>query len=479
MKFDIFNDDCTNVLKTLQENSITACITDPPYHLTQVSRKGSPRKINEDSPYGRHKLGSRGFMGKTWDGGDIAFRKEVWEEVLRVLKPGAYLMAFGGTRTFHRLACAIEDAGFEIKDCLSYVYGTGFPKSMDIGKMMEKHRRGNPQGKANPESPNHDKYLNENDRSNAPSRSTTEKGKSQTYKLKLSEESKKWQGYGTALKPAWEPIILAMKPLDSTYVDNAQIWGNAGLNIEDTRIQTTENLSGGAYSGGKRNPILGDSRSSKAAGIYGQDGRLRPDDYEQPSRRWPANFILSHHPDCDDKCKEDCPIKLLDEQTSNLKGGTTVGKNRDNSQVANNIYGKYFKDTKDIGYGDSGGASRFFYCAKASSKERNLGCEYLFWKKDKDNLVLISQEDWSNLPKEQKSQGNIHVTVKPLAIMKWLCSLIKNPNNNVILDPFMGSGSTGCAVLQSGCDFIGIDNDPTACAVAEARLKYYYDEQNK
>jgi site-specific DNA-methyltransferase (adenine-specific) len=343
----LYQGDSRAVLPLLEPSRFTACVCDPPYHLTQASRKGSPRSNDPKTPFGRTRLGSRGFMGKTWDGGDTAFRPEFWAEALRVLKPGGMLLAFGGTRTFHRLICAIEDAGFEIRDCLMWVYGSGFPKSLDVSKALAKAAGAR------------------------------------------GELARRWDGWGSSLKPAWEPIILAMKPLDGTFAENAHRHGVAGLNIDGSRIG-----------------------SDDAKG------------------RWPANLLLD----------EDAG-KMLDVQSGITTSGAMKhcvgpypGKNatgflRGHSGPHNQ-------------HGDSGGASRFFYCAKAN--ERDHTCE--------------------------GRVQNDHPTVKPRSLMEYLCRLVTPPGGGLILDPFMGSGSTGIGALLTGNRFVGIELEPESFETARQRI---------
>ncbi len=327
--------DSRDVLPMLGPDQFSACVCDPPYHLKQSK--------------------SKGFMGKTWDGGDIAFRPEFWGEVLRVLKPGAMLLAFGGTRTFHRLTCAIEDAGFEIRDCLNWLYGSGFPKSLDISKAIDKAAGAKREVVGSKVGlPGYSLSQCDNPGGNAMSghidKSLYHPEKECAITAPATELAKRWAGWGTSLKPAWEPIVLAMKQLDGTFANNAQQHDVAGLNIDGSRI----------------------------GGIKG---------------RWPANL-------------------LLDEQT-----GEMLDKQH-------------------------GGASRFFYCAKANKRDRTC-----------DDQV-----------------ENNHPTVKPRSLMEYLCRLVTPPGGGVILDPFMGSGSTGIAALSTGNRFVGIELEPESFEIARQRI---------
>ena len=229
-KVTLLGGDCLELLPTLGECSIDSCVTDPPYHLTSIVKRfggenAAPAQFGKDGAYAR---ASKGFMGKQWDGGDIAFRPELWAEVLRVLKPGAHLLAFSGTRTYHRMACAIEDAGFEVRDQLAFMYGSGFPKNHNIGG-----------------------------------------------------------GWGTALKPAWEPCVLARKPLsEKSVAANVLKWGTGAINVDECRIATSESLNGGAYA---QDPTKRDQMWGADAGNSWKRGGAG--DYKQPQGRWPANLI--------------------------------------------------------------------------------------------------------------------------------------------------------------------------------------------
>lgn len=345
----IINDDCLHAMQGLEDNTIDSIVTDPPYGLS--------------------------FMGKDWDHGipGVVF----WQEALRIAKPGCHLLAFGGTRTFHRLAVAIEDAGWEIRDTVMWVYGSGFPKSHNL------------------------------------------KGE--------------WQGYGTALKPAWEPVIVARKPLEGTVANNVLKWGTGALNIDGCRVGTETKLNG---------PI-------------------------QHIGRFPANLIH----DGSDEVVGGFP---------NVKAGVAI-RHRSGGKNCHSDINKPPMD--DMGYGDSGSASRFFYCAKASKSERNMGCEGL--PLPDDNLqgldtrgrTLVREDGSKTLVERWKGtpRQNNHPTVKPLALMRYLCRLV-TPPDGVVLDPFCGSGSTLVGALQEGFRYIGIEKDPDYVNIAYARTKHALKE---
>ncbi len=362
--------DCRSVLATLADHSVDAVVTDPPYEL--------------------------GFMGKAWDKTGIAYDRSVWAEVLRVCKPGAYLLAFGGTRTYHRMACAIEDAGFEVRDSIHWIYGTGFPKSLNLG-----------------------------------------------------------EGRGTALKPGHEPIVLARKPCEGTTTANVAEWGTGALNVDACRIAGTPE------------PTRFDPAK------HGHEGwRMDATGAEvaanaSPLGRWPANVVFD-----EDAAQE------LDQLTGERKSGAAVSGDEPSTPTTN-VYGKY--DRKPFTpHTDSGGASRFFYCSKASRAERDRGCEALPLATAGE--ATGGRADGSaglNSPRagagRTSGARNVHPTVKPLALMRWLVRLV-TPPGGLVLDPFCGSGSTGIAAMQEDVGFLGIDSAPHAIEIATARMGQCYED---
>ena len=360
---------------------------------------------------GAYARASRGFMGKEWDGGDIAFRPETWRAVFDLMKPGAHLLSFAGTRTMDVMGLALRLAGLEVRDCLSWNYGSGFPKSLDISKAIDKEAGairevvGRATGRA--ATPKHDirggRYAD---------------GTSRTIDLSAitapaTDAARQWEGWGTALKPAWEPILMARKPLIGTVAANVQAHGTGGINVDACRIGTSDSLNGGAYSG--------ERRAHSSASVSLDRGGIG--EYAQPSGRWPSNVVLDEEAAAE-----------LDAQTG--ESTSRIGKPRAGAS------GDGWGMTKTgAEYADSGGASRFFYTAKASSAEREL-------------------EDGSR---------STHPTVKPTDLMRWLVRLV-TPPGGVVLDPFMGSGSTGVACAEEGFRFIGIEREPEYHAIAVKRL---------
>lgn len=357
--------DCRDVLKKFADESIDSTVTDPPYEL--------------------------GFMGKKWDSSGIAFNSEVWNEVFRVLKPGGHLLAFGGTRTWHRVACAIEDVGFEIRDSIAWMYGSGFPKSLNVAKAIDKKfglerevvssvttnigMRGGNFGN------NHARGMIEVTVSNC-------------------DLAKAWDGWGTALKPAFEPIVVARKPLVGNVADNVLCYGTGALNIDGCRIAASDSFGGGAKA------------TSGFVNGYEHDGWQAGSD----KGRWPANVIL-----------DESQAAELDKQSGQAGGGFGV-RGTGGQTYAN---GKGFTNTlaetgQTVGYGDTGGASRFFYTAKANKSER------------------------------PKVDGMAHPTVKPLSLIKYLIRLV-TPDGGIVLDPFVGSGTTIEAAFMENRKVVGIE----------------------
>lgn len=410
---------CLDVLPTLADNSVDSIVTDPPYEL--------------------------GFMGKKWDSSGIAFNSDVWAECLRVLKPGGHLLAFGGSRTWHRIAVAIEDAGFEVRDSIAWLYGSGFPKSLDIEKAINKSA--GVEYEAKPASGVG--FMNASDDGyNTTLNQLSQVGES-------TPEAKRWAGWGTALKPAFEPIVVARKPLIGTVAANVLEYGTGGLNIDGSRI--------GANGGTRKGEV---ARGSATQNVYGSGlngGTVIP----LNAGRWPANVILDEY-----------TAALLDEQSGVSKSGKPGVRTSDGFNA--NAYGSGMgiKTGQDNGeYGDKGGASRFFYVAKASKRDRNEGLEELpeqrhADRKKSDGVGGNNPRNRTNVPK-----SNFHPTVKPTTLMRYLVKLV-TPPEGIVLDPFTGSGSTGKAAILEGFQFIGIELTEDYLPIIEGRL-VYANEQAK
>lgn len=361
MTHEIFVGDCRELLRELPDSCIDAIVTDPPYEL--------------------------GFMGKKWDGTGIAYDVSMWTECLRVLKPGGHLLAFGGTRTYHRMTCAIEDAGFEVRDSLHWIYGSGFPKSMNVQK---------------------------------------------------AGAGEAWQGWGTALKPAHEPIVVARKPLVGTVAANVLKHGTGALNIDGTRVEYANaedyaKLAAGVQGIKERGGVMGNSWKNSSDLSNANDAST--------IGRWPPNVLLSHSPECNDKCAEDCAVAEMNRQ------------------------------------GDS---AKFFPCfhygTKAGRKEREVGCENLPARSGAQAVERVEGSDGMNSPRAGAGRTasevrNHHPTVKSISVMRWLVRLVTPPNGTV-LDPFAGSGTTGVACVHEGCEFVGFEQSAEYAAIAEARITH-------
>jgi DNA modification methylase len=389
MSFELHLGNCLDVLATMPDNSVDAIVTDPPYGLA--------------------------FMGKKWDY-DVP-SEEIWRECLRVLKPGGHLLAFAGTRTQHRMAVRIEDAGFEIRDMIAWVYGSGFPKSLDVSKAIDKAAGAEREVVGS--------------KIGLPGYSITD-GKGGLYgggfgangtgegECKITAPAtpaaKQWQGWGTALKPALEPITVARKPFTGTVAANVLQWGTGGVNVDGSRVPC-----------------------------------------ESGQGRWPANLIH----DGSDEVVGMFPVTTQNGYRANpsTNKSTWFG-----AQDGSHIEG-------ERGFRDTGSAARFFYCAKASKRDRDEGCE---------GMPLVETMRYSEkaqgplaqqTPSKPMPQRNHHPTVKPTDLMRYLCRLVTPPNGTV-LDPFMGSGSTGKAAILEGFQFIGIDMTPEYVDIARARIEH-------
>lgn len=420
MNVDIYIGDMRERLAELADESVDAVVTDPPYHLTTGKKGGSGRaSLNPNSPAGRSRIGT-GFMGKAWDGGDIAFRPSTWRALLRVAKPGAHLVAFGGTRTFHRIWRAVELGGWEIRDTMMWLYGSGFPKS--------------------------------------------------------SNQEGAWEGWGTALKPAFEPIVLARKPLAGNTSQNLQRYRVGALNIEACRVETDDDLNGGAYSGELRQRDEYSSTDGERSVPFSRFNR-GAGAYEQPLGRWPANVlhdgseeVVAAFPESDGQLV-DASSSSSSRKTQHVYGHMKRGNGRDGEASADsdNDGAVGFKMKPGARRGDSGSAARFFWCPKASREDRNEGLQGLpkravNWSSGDENPGSFQSEG------TEREQQNFHPTVKPTELMQYLCRLVA-PRGATILDPFMGSGSTGKAAVLEGMHFIGIEGEGDYAEIARRRVE--------
>lgn len=355
MTVRILQGDCREVMRTLANASVDAIVTDPPYELTSA-RPGGRSEATRGKVMG-------GFMGMKWDGTGVAFDACTWREALRVLKPGGHLLAFSGTRTYHRMVCAIEDAGFEIRDQLAWIYGSGFPKSRNLDG--------------------------------------------------------DWNGWGTALKPAWEPIVLARKQMPGTVAANVALHRTGALNIDGCRVPVDDaayarNCSGDRGHAGTRSAAEEGATNIRAGGGQAADGR------------WPANIV---HDGSDEVLQAFPNATGQKADLPDFAARVKAGRNTYNPMRA--------AEAERLARGDTGSAARFFYCAKASKRDRG--------------------------------DGNVHPTVKPTDLMRWLCRLV-TPPGGVVLDPFMGSGSTLKAAELEGFSAIGIELDPAYIEIARRRV---------
>ena len=491
--------DSLEVLKGLEDNSIDAMVTDPP--------------------------SGTAFMGKKWD----TFRTKkttetkcplakernafidalvpIFEECFRVLKPGSFSLIWGLPRSAHWTAIALEEAGFEVAETIAHAFGSGFPKSMDIAKAIQKKNKVEPIGELPPSLG----YAND-PQWNALNR--------QLIMPEPQGEAAKWIGFGTALKPAREDWILVQKPFKGTYADNVLKWGVGGLNINACRIGANP---GWEYPNGK-------------GGSPCHEGGFKDIPCESTQGRFPANLILSHGELCqlvgttkvksgkafrensggnnchteqakpamenmsyagEDgleevelwACTPDCPVRIIDSQSGVKKSGVAIQRNRD-GKVHNTVYApRKTQKIPDVGYGDTGGASRFFYVAKPAKKEKEAGCENLTSKtaaeltgrKEGSEGLVMQHIDGS--PKANPYAGtsgaeprkNTHPTVKSTTLMSYLCRLVTPPEGTV-LDPFTGSGSTGVAAIAEGFKFIGVEKEADYHTIAQARLEHAVKE---
>ena len=374
--------DCLEHMRTMPENSVDSIVTDPPYGLSFMNKEwdspqmmGSAAFLKSGGGYGNYPKGTRRTGYADVDPHRFqAYMTPIFEEALRVAKPGAHLLCFGGTRTFHRMACAIEDAGWEIRDCIMWVYGSGFPKSMDVAKAIDKSTGyvGEVIGERTVDVGMQGGHMHAGRKSQ----------QQQQQVRSLSDQAKEWEGWGTCLKPAWEPIIVARKPLDGTVASNVLKWGTGALNIDACRVPTNGETPKG--SGGRSSRLSGDTRSGKAAGMFaagsGNGGNVTP-----ATGRFPANLVHDGSQ----------MVLELFPQSKGQQGDVT---GNEPSHPADGVcYGEYNGRHTFAKRGDTGSAARFFYCAKASKKDRNYGCERLLTWAERDQELTQLLEQASSL----------------------------------------------------------------------------------
>lgn len=379
--------DCIATMRGMPAESVDSIVTDPPYEL--------------------------GFMGKTWDASGIAYNVEMWREALRVLKPGGHLLAFSGSRTYHRMVVAIEDAGFEVRDQILWVYGSGFPKSLDVSKAIDKAAGAEREvvgertffGKAA-----QDWKDKGGDNFNVGGPSSAGLTKTVGITAPATDAARQWQGWGTALKPAHEPICVARKPLVGTVAANVLQHGTGAINVDACRVEGADAPEG---------------RSRHGGGLMQGSSYQMPDSVSyMPAGRWPANLIHDGSDEVLAAFEEFGPVGS-NSATPGPKSGA--------------VFGAWGEKTPSYGGGRTGNAARFFYCAKASKSDRG--------------------------------EGNNHPTVKPTDLMRYLCRLV-TPPGGLVLDPFTGSGSTGKAAVLEGFRFVGCELSPEYLAIARARIEH-------
>lgn len=461
----LYQGNMLDMLEVIEPNSIDAIVTDPPYELN--------------------------FMGKGWDRSGIAFQKETWEKCLKVLKPGGYLLAFGGSRTSHRIACAIEDAGFEIRDTIMWLYGSGFPKSMNIGLAIDK--KNGVESELGGVKPGHQDFVNRTTNGDTrfedgmsgfdrPWMHDEEKREAYHYeKLPTSEEAKRWQGFGTALKPAYEPIIVARKPCEGSCVDNVLKYGVGGINIDECRVLHNEPIETM-----HRHTDKGNNNTLHTYGDSETDCIASPNE----QGRFPSNVVLTY----DETDQEEVIGGMPDSEGCKPH---RIYSNVEKYEGWGNITQRH---GEIVGYADNGGsAARYYYCAKASKRDRDEGCGML------PDTKRYQQGNYSQSPicsvcgktfngtndhslcgdhtmvyksvEENTVRKNTHPTVKPCSLMQYLIRLV-TPKGGTILDPFNGSGSTGKAAMYENVDrnagyhYIGIELTPEYLPIADARIRF-------
>ena len=398
----VYNGDCLEVMDKIDKCSVDSVVTDPPYHLTSIVKRfgkegSAPAQFGTDGAFAR---ASKGFMGKEWDGGDIAFQVETWRKCYELLKPGGHLIAFSGSRTYHRMAVAIEDAEFEIRDQCIWLYGSGFPKSHNIGN-----------------------------------------------------------GWGTALKPAHEPMVLARKPLsEKSVAQNVDKFGTGAINIDACRIEGEvkhpDTMPDFRDQGEQSKATIGVDKLSFGQTSNAKRKQLSDSDLLDNQRgRWPSNVMHDGSEQIQQIFPETTSTEVSRQRTH--KGIWTAGELAEDEQFM-------------PAYGDQGNASRYFYCAKTSKDERNSG---LHGRHQGQYSSDGRKKEIENAYQRNKSvAANTHPTVKPVDLMRYLVRLV-TPKGGLVLDPFMGSGSTGMGAREEDFRFVGIEKEEEYYEIAKARIK--------
>jgi len=445
MSYTLHNMDCIEAMRNMEDNSIDSIVCDPPYGLN--------------------------FMGKGWDHGTPGI--PFWAEALRVAKPGAYLLAFGGTRTYHRLACAIEDAGWDIRDSLAWCYGSGFPKSTDVSKQIDKKFGAERKvvGKSEKQAAG---FIRRGRTDEQVFRGENVERIPAIITAPATEAAKQWQGWGSALKPAWEPIVMASKPFKGTIAENVLKHGTGAINVDGCRVEGAPRMT---HKDGNKS----------ATSIYQQGTSYNPDAKydrrENPTGRWPANLILTPDEEVLACFPETGASKAsnrglqhsgrhggLADAGGNIKPGTdTIRGHNDNGGSAARFFHQCPYDTEDVE-----NYKRLMYCAKTSKTDRNQGCEALEEKQTSApiaNLPSGKSVEGEKMGRNTTQSKNHHPCLKPTPLLRNLVRLVTPPGGTV-LDPFAGSGSTGKAAILEGFNFIGCELEDEYAVIAKARLEH-------
>lgn len=431
----LLHGDCLETLKSLEANSLDALVTDPPAGIS--------------------------FMGKEWDGdkggraGWVEWMRDVMREALRVMKPGAHGLVWALPRTSHWTATALEDAGFEVRDIVTHLFGSGFPKSLDVSKAIDKAA-----GAARQRVPIIDVSTGKAKSPDIAGGMFKPGKEFTTYSNEgVTDAAKKWQGFGTALKPASEHWILIRKSIsEKTVAANVLKWGCGAINVDASRVQSN---------GDHKRPF---QPTNSDRNVLGKQTAFMPTNAEG---RFPANLILSHTEDCEpDQCVLDCAVYALDLQSGVLKSGAKKSSHVQSKPAGNGVTHGYMGPRPNVDIpADLGGASRFFYCAKASKRDKNAGLENPTKTRRSSDARPNSGDYTGKFPDHDHREkvGNFHPTVKSTALMTYLIRMVTPPGGTV-LDPFMGSGSTGVAAIQSGFQFIGIEREAEYLEIASKRV---------
>lgn len=469
----IFLGDCLEVLKNLPDNALDACVVDPPYGLGNKE----PTMPEIVAYLQGEELDTGGdFMGKRWSVPSVA----VWKEVFRVLKPGAHVLCFAGTRTFDLISIGLRAAGFEMRDtisedhpCLQWRYGQGFPKSLNVGKAIDEAVGAVREVLGPYRTPDGQVLTTYNNWQDVSLQNGTQARRQPMLTAPATENAKNWEGWGTALKPSWEPVLVYRKPLIGTVAQNVVSHGTGAINIDACRVQSDGSHFRTTVTGRTGGMTVGaDDREGAALGMFQQGKVFEPTNHA--GGRWPPNLVMTHS----DGCKKVGSTKVPATSVSKNKPGTAVRKSGVHQEAGG--HQTIGRENPVSGYGDDDGTETVTAwecvegCPIRALDEQDTGRVSRFFPQFEGQTKVHIPFFYTSKPSKSETtlEGEIennHPTKKPVALMRWLVKLV-TPKGGIVLDPYCGSGSTLHAAVEEGCRFVGIERDPSFHEISRRRM---------